>query len=67
MVKEYSIGQMSHRTGVKVTTIRYPKSWSHPLPARPEGGQRRYDEAALDRLTFLRQARGFGLRARRYR
>ena len=53
-MKEYSIGQMSRRTGVKVTTIRYYEGRGLiPSPARTEGGQRRYDEAALDRLAFL--------------
>jgi DNA-binding transcriptional MerR regulator len=63
-VKEYSIGQMSRQTGVKVTTIRYYESRGLiPSPARTEGGQRRYDDAALERLAFLRHARelGFGL------
>lgn len=63
-MKEYSIGQMSRRTGVKVTTIRYYESRGLiPSPARTQGGQRRYDEAALERLAFLRHARelGFGL------
>ncbi|QFT44963.1 HTH-type transcriptional regulator ZntR [Roseivivax sp. THAF40] len=61
---EYSIGEMSRRTGVKVTTIRYYESRGLiPFPARTSGGQRRYDEAALERLAFLRHARelGFGL------
>ena len=63
-MQEYSIGQMSRRTGVKVTTIRYYESRGLiPAPARTDGGQRRYDAAALDRLAFLRHARelGFGL------
>lgn len=63
-MKEHSIGQMSRQTGVKVTTIRYyEKRGLIPPPARTEGGQRRYDEAALERLAFLRHARelGFGL------
>lgn len=63
-MKEYSIGQMSRRTGVKVTTIRYYEQRGLiPSPARTEGGQRRYDETALERLAFLRHARelGFGL------
>lgn len=63
-MKEYSIGQMSRQTGVKVTTIRYYESRGLiPSPARTEGGQRRYDDAALERLAFLRHARelGFGL------
>ena len=63
-MQEYSIGQMSRRTGVKVTTIRYYESRGLiAAPARTDGGQRRYDATALDRLAFLRHARelGFGL------
>ena len=63
-MKEYSIGQMSRRTGVKVTTIRYYESRGLiQSPERTEGGQRRYNEGALERLAFLRHARelGFGL------
>jgi len=63
-MKEYSIGEMSRRTGVKVTTIRYYESRGLiPSPARTEGGQRRYDAPALERLAFLRHSRelGFGL------
>ncbi|MBS1304107.1 helix-turn-helix domain-containing protein [Loktanella sp. SALINAS62] len=61
MTKEYSIGQMSRRTGVKVTTIRYYESRGLiPSPGRTQGGQRRYDEAALERLAFLRHARELG-------
>ena len=55
---------MSRRTGVKVTTIRYYEGRGLiPSPARTDGGQRRYDEAALERLAFLRHSRelGFGL------
>ena len=55
---------MSRRTGVKVTTIRYYESRGLiASPARTEGGQRRYDDDALERLAFLRHSRelGFGL------
>lgn len=63
-MKEYSIGEISRRTDVKVTTVRfYEQRGLIAPPARTAGGQRRYDEAALERLTFLRHARdlGFGL------
>lgn len=63
-MKEYSIGQMSRHTGVKVTTIRYYENRGLiPSPARTRGEQSCYDEAALERLAFLRHARelGFGL------
>lgn len=63
-MKEYSIGEISRLTGVKVTTVRfYERRGLIAPPSRTTGGQRRYDEATLERLTFLRHARelGFGL------
>ncbi len=57
----YSIGEMARRTGVKVTTIRfYEGRGLLPEPGRTEGGQRRYDKSALERLTFIRHARELG-------
>lgn len=57
-----SIGQMSQRTGVKVPTIRfYEQRGLLPEPERSVGNQRRYDNAALNRLAFIRHARDLGL------
>jgi DNA-binding transcriptional MerR regulator len=57
----FSIGTMSDRTGVKVPTIRYYEDMGLLAPAeRTAGNQRRYDQAALDRLTFIRHARDLG-------
>lgn len=59
-----SIGELATRTGTKVQTVRYYEQIGlMPEPSRTAGGQRRYDEAALDRLAFIRHARqlGFGL------
>mgnify|MGYP002621776545 CR=1 FL=1 len=61
-----AIGDLARRTGTKVQTIRYYEDIGLlAKPARTEGGQRRYDAAALDRLAFIRHARelGFGLDA----
>lgn len=56
-----SIGQLSERTGVKVTTIRYyEKTGLIPEASRNAGNQRRYSQAQLDRLTFIRHARELG-------
>jgi len=58
----YSIGQMSRRTGVKVTTIRYYEAMgliAHD--GRTAGNQRRYGAAGLERLGFIRHARALGL------
>ncbi|MCT4656340.1 MAG: helix-turn-helix domain-containing protein [Cohaesibacter sp.] len=61
-----SIGDLSRNTGTKVPTIRYyEKIGLLAEPERSEGGQRRYDQEAQQRLTFIRHARdlGFGLDA----
>lgn len=62
----FTIGTMAKRTGSKVQTIRYYEQIGlMGEPERTEGGQRRYDQAALDRLSFIRHARdlGFSLNA----
>ncbi len=56
-----SIGEMSRRTGTKVQTIRYYEQIGLlAQPGRSAGGQRRYHEADLDRLAFIRHARQLG-------
>ena len=56
-----SIGMLAKRTGTKVQTIRYYEQIAlMPEPGRTEGGQRRYGEAELDRLAFIRHARQLG-------
>ncbi len=58
----FSIGQLSRATGVKVTTIRYYEEMgliAHD--GRTAGNQRRYSQAGLDRLGFIRHARDLGL------
>ncbi|TDK43170.1 MerR family transcriptional regulator [Antarcticimicrobium luteum] len=57
-----SIGEMSRRTGVKVPTIRfYEDKGLLEAAARTPGNQRRYTQAALARLGFIRHARDLGL------
>jgi DNA-binding transcriptional MerR regulator len=56
-----TIGTMAKRTGSKEQTIRYYEQIGlMPEPGRTEGGQRRYDSVALDRLSFIRHARDLG-------
>ena len=58
----YSIGEMARRTGVKVPTIRYYESVGLlDDPGRTEGNQRRYGDAELERLAFIRHGRDLGL------
>ncbi len=56
-----SIGTMSRKTGTNVQTIRYYEQIGLlPEPERSQGGQRRYHDTDLDRLSFVRHARQLG-------
>ena len=58
----FSIGQLSTKTGVKIPTIRYYEQMGLIENAgRSAGNQRRYDQAGLERLSFVRHARDLGL------
>jgi DNA-binding transcriptional MerR regulator len=58
----FSIGQLSAKTGVKIPTIRYYEQMGLIENAgRTTGNQRRYDQAGLERLSFIRHARDLGL------
>jgi DNA-binding transcriptional MerR regulator len=55
------IGELAARTGTTPPTIRYYESIGLlPAPVRQGGGQRRYGEDAVRRLTFVRRCRDFG-------
>ena len=57
----YTIGELSRRTGVKVPTIRfYEGRGLIPDPGRTDGGQRRYGDGELARLSFIAHARQLG-------
>ena len=57
----HTIGTLSARTGTKVQTIRYYEQIGLMRePGRSSGGQRRYHEADLDRLAFIRHSRQLG-------
>ena len=61
-----TIGTLGKKTGTKVQTIRYYEQIGLlPEPGRTEGGQRRYADTELDRLSFIRHSRqlGFSLEA----
>lgn len=56
-----AIGTLAKRAGTKVQTIRYYEQIGlMPEPKRTAGGQRRYGQAELDRLAFIRHARQLG-------
>jgi len=57
-----SIGDLSRHTGVKIPTIRYYEQMGLIAEAeRTAGNQRRYSEAELERLSFIKHARDLGL------
>lgn len=56
-----TIGRIAESAGCKVQTIRYYEQVGLlPRPARSAGNQRIYRKADLDRLAFIRHARGLG-------
>jgi DNA-binding transcriptional MerR regulator len=57
----FSIGDLSKQTGVKIPTIRYYEKIGFINHAsRSAGNQRRYRQAELERLSFIRHARELG-------
>ena len=60
-VRTYSIGEIGRLTDTKTPTIRYYEQIGLlAASARTDGNQRRYDEAARERLAFVRHARALG-------
>jgi DNA-binding transcriptional MerR regulator len=58
---DLSIGELSRRTGVKVTTIRFYESIGLvPEPPRSPGDRRLYNGVHERRLAFVRHARELG-------
>lgn len=58
---DLSIGELSRRCGVKVTTIRFYEGIDlMPAPPRTEGARRIYSAAHQQRLSFIRHARELG-------
>ena len=56
-----SIGQLAQRAGVRVDTVRYYERDGLLAPAvRLDSGYRRYGDAELKRLLFIRRAKVLG-------
>lgn len=59
-----TIGKLAQAAGVGVETVRYYERRGllpqPPRPARLDGGYRRYPEAAVARLRFIRHAQQLG-------
>lgn len=56
------IGELATRLGIQTETIRYyERERLLPKPVRSDGNYRLYGAAAVERLTFIRNCRGFGM------
>ncbi|MBP2706372.1 MerR family transcriptional regulator [Microbispora sp. RL4-1S] len=62
--EDLTIGELAERFGLGAHVLRYWESMGLIEPARRVGGQRRYGQDALVRVTLIRMAKeaGFGLR-----
>jgi DNA-binding transcriptional MerR regulator len=59
--KKLLIGHLAKLAGVKADTIRfYERIGLLPKPERKESGYRVYDQAALRRVRFIKQAQSLG-------
>jgi MerR family redox-sensitive transcriptional activator SoxR len=58
---EITIGELSERSGVAASAIRYYEELGLVRSRRTPGNQRRYDRAMLRRLAFIRTAQRVGL------
>ena len=55
-------GELAERAGISPEAVRfYERVGVLSAPVRTASGYRDYDEAALDRLTFVRAAQAVGL------
>jgi MerR family mercuric resistance operon transcriptional regulator len=60
-VPAMTIGELAERAGVHPETVRYYQRLRLlPVPARPAGSIRRYDDAAVRRLRFIKRAQELG-------
>ncbi|GAB2645125.1 MerR family transcriptional regulator [Gordonia jinhuaensis] len=55
---------MAERAGVSVRSLRYYEEQGLLTSTRTPGGQRRYDEADVDRVRYLRRLYAAGLSSR---
>ncbi|MEU4336969.1 MerR family transcriptional regulator [Micromonospora lupini] len=58
------IGELATSTGVSVRALRYYEEQALLIPARSGGGQRHYDEAAVDRVQLIQTLYAAGLSSR---
>ncbi|RIQ17823.1 MerR family transcriptional regulator [Jiangella rhizosphaerae] len=59
------IGEVARRSGVSVRALRYYEQQGLLTSGRTPGGQREYDDDAVDRVRFFQQLYAAGLSSRR--
>jgi MerR family redox-sensitive transcriptional activator SoxR len=59
--KKLTIGEVSQRSGIAQTALRFYEQRGLISSTRTSGNQRRYDRAVLRRLAFIRAAQRVGL------
>src|SRR3954465_14709690 len=57
-----TVGEVTHRSGMAASALRYYERLGLIEAGRTSGGQRRYERSVLRRLAFIRAARNVGLR-----
>ena len=61
MSDTFSVGELAKATATKAETVRYyERIGLLPEPARTGGNYRAYSRCHLERLSFIRRARGLG-------
>jgi MerR family redox-sensitive transcriptional activator SoxR len=60
-VPQLTIGQLAERAGVATSAIRFYESRGLVRSRRTTGNQRRYEQAELRRIAFIRTAQRVGL------
>ncbi len=61
MSPQLTIGQVSERTGVATSALRYWEALELIGSVRTPGNQRRYERATIRRVSFIRAAQRVGL------
>src|SRR3954468_19960794 len=56
-----TVGEVTHRSGMAASALRYYEREGLIAATRTSGGQRRYERSVLRRLAFIRAARHVGL------
>lgn len=63
VVTQLTVSRLAERVGTSADTLRYyERIGLLPAPQRSPAGYRLYDDGAVERIRFIKQAQRFGLR-----